>query len=371
MSKHDALPVVALYLPQFYETSYNNYWWGEGYTDWVACREAKPLFEGHRQPRVPYDSNYYDLSKVDNLIKQADMARSYGIDGFAVYHYYSCGKKLLHKPLELIRDNKTIDITYFLFWANEHWRKAWFGHDESIIWRQEYGTKTHWKQQYTYCSSFFKDSRYIKIDNRPVYAIYKAWDIDDIDEFIELWNTWAMEDGFSGIYFVKALGRKDKERLGSFSAIATREPNYTFAFEESLFEKILRVSSSSIISILNKKILFAIGKGIVMKKIDYDKIWQRILRRSYNQYPTLVGAFVDWDNSPRKSYNSTIMTGVEVDKFRKYFHCLYHKAKEQSSPMILINAWNEWGEGAYLEPDQITKYGYLEAIKDVVNGGID
>lgn len=129
--------IVALYLPQYYETSYNDEWWGKGYTEWTACKAAKPLFRGHCQPRVPLNDWYYDLSLKYNIKKQIDLAKKYGIDGFAIYQYYSCGKKLLDVPTEMIRDNRDLDIPFFLFWANESWKKAWFGQDNTVVWAQE------------------------------------------------------------------------------------------------------------------------------------------------------------------------------------------------------------------------------------------
>ena len=357
--------IVALYLPQFYETEYNNKWWGKGYTEWTALKKASPLFDGHYQPRIPLDNNYYDLSQRDSIKQQVDLAKEYGVDGFAIYQYYSCGKKLLEVPTEIIRDDPSLDIPFFLFWANESWRKAWFGQDSSVVWEQEYGEEKEWRQQYEYCSSFFSDERYIKIDGKPVYAIYNAWDLPDVDHFIERWNQWARDDGFAGIFFVKAVGRRDRKERGAFSATVTREPNYTFAHDELLVEKIARVAKSRTVNFINKTILLKKGKGIVMTKASYDLIWERIIKRPIVDNNVFLGAFCDWDNSPRKSYNSIIMKGATPEKFGLYFGQLYRKAIDNSVPMIVINAWNEWAEGAYLEPDERCRFAYLEAIRNV------
>lgn len=359
--------IYALYLPQYYETSYNNMWWGKGYTDWVATRGAKPLFKGHRQPRRPLGDNYYDLTRVESIVNQAEMAREHGVDGFAIYQYYSCGKKLLEKPTELIRDNPAIQIGYYLFWANEHWRKTWFGQDEEIIWTQEYGDKSDWRSHYEYCRTFFKDERYLKINDMPVYSIYKAWDIKDIKEFMRCWNEWAIEDGFAGIYFVKTLGTNESQSLDGFSATVRREPNYTLAHDQTLFEKFYRISRTILITAINKAILMPRKTGLLMLSVSYDAIWQRILSRPATSAPTFLGAFTDWDSSPRKSYNSLVMKGVSVKKFEYYFSKLYNNAKLSNSAVIVINAWNEWGEGANLEPDCDINYGYLEAIKSITS----
>lgn len=356
--------VVALYLPQFYETEYNNKWWEKGYTEWYACKRAKPLFEGHNQPRIPLNKNYYDLSQKENIRWQMKLAKEYGIDGFAIYQYYSCGNKLLEIPLELIRDDPTLDLPFYLYWANESWRKTWFGQDNKIVWEQKYGTELDWRAQFDYCLQYFKDSRYIKIDGKPVYAIYNAWDIPNQNRFLSLWDEWAREAGLPGIYFVKTIGRHEKDECGRFSARVTREPNYTFAYGEKLFEKIWRVASTRTIDFINTKFLLKKGKGIVRLKTSYDMLWDRILNRENQDDRTFLGCFCDWDNSPRKSYNCNVMMGVTAEKLKNYFRKLYIKAQTIGSPMIVINAWNEWAEGAYLEPDEKNGYAFLEAIKE-------
>ena len=239
----------------------------------------------------------------------------------------------------------------------------WFGQDRKILWKQRYGKEKEWKEQFKYCLRYFKDERYIKIKNKPIYGIYNAWDFAEIDKFIEKWNQWAKEEGFSGVYFVKAMGSHDKNELWAFSATVAREPNYTFAYDERFLEKTIRVVKSRIIDWINRRFLLDKGKGIVMLKISYDKLWKRILNRDIKDSNTFLGAFTDWDNSPRKSYNSIIMEGATPEKFGAYMRQLVQKARERNVPMIIINAWNEWAEGAYLEPDE--KYGdlYIQQIK--------
>ena len=354
--------IVALYLPQYYETEYNNEWWGKGYTEWVACKQAKPLFRGHQQPKVPQGENYYDLSAKENIKHQMELAKKNGIDGFAIYQYFSCGDKLLDVPTEIIRDNPDLDFPFFLFWANESWRKMWFGQDKKVVWEQKYGEEAEWKEQFSYCLPYFMDKRYIRIDDMPVYAVYNAWDIPNADRFIALWNAEAKEAGLKGIYFVKTLGRNDSKELGAFSAKVTREPNYSFAFGENLIEKAARILRSRIADWLNRKVLMPRGRGVVMTRASYDMMWKKILMQKCDS-TTCMGAFVDWDNSPRKSYNSIVMGGATPAKFGDYMKKLFKKAKSAGAPMIVINAWNEWAEGAYLEPDEANGSAYLEQIR--------
>lgn len=359
--------LIALYLPQFYETDYNSAWWGEGYTEWVACKRAKPLFRGHIQPRLPQNNNFYDLSIKENIKWQMDLAKQYGIDGFAIYQYYSCGKKLLEVPTEMIRDDESLDLPFFLYWANHTWTKGWVGDDESVLWKQEYGSEKDWRKQFEYCLEYFKRESYIKIDGKPVYFIYQPWNVPDIDSFIYSWNKWAIDEGFKGVYFGKTLGsrRDENEEVDSFSCVVRREPLYTIEFDQTQIERSLNRLRFAVIRRINKYILSRFSKGIVVQKRSYDRIYKKIIRRDIDS-KVVIGALPDWDNSPRKGYNSIVMQGATPKKFGRYLKLLIEKGKKANSPMILINAWNEWAEGNYLEPDDIYGDAYLQEVKKAV-----
>lgn len=356
--------VTALYLPQYYETEYNNQWWGKGYTEWYALKRAKPLYPGHNQPRVPLKGNYYDLSKKENIRWQMQTAREYGIDGFAIYQYYSCGEKLLEVPTEMIRDDPSLDLPFFLFWANESWRKAWFGQDSTIVWEQKYGQESDWRAHFDYCLPYFKDERYIKIDGKPVYAIYNPRALPDQDRFMDAWDRWAKEAGLPGVYFVKKIGYRDSEERGRYSAIVMREPGYTIVHNEPFLRRAFCAVKERGILFINNYILKKTGRGIVRTKLSYDRLWNRIISAEYEDKNVILGCFCDWDNSPRKGFNSLVTQGVTTEKFKTYFSLLFDKACKIGSPMIIINAWNEWAEGAYLEPDEKNGYGFLEAIRE-------
>ncbi len=368
--------VLALYLPQYYDTDYNNDWWGNHYTEWVACKKAKALFEGHQQPKLPLNNHFYDLSDKKEILWQASLAKEYGIDGFAIYQYYSCndskygkrngrhGSMLLEVPTEIIRDNKDIDTNFCLYWANHDWRKAWFGQDEKMLWPQVYGTIEDWREYYEYNRTYFLDKRYIKIDNKPVFIIFADWHFKEIDSFIDYWNDWAIDDGFNGIYFVKTDDAHSKKQLGKFSASYRREPFYSFGNRLGIMGMADRVLKRKCLPLVNK-LLNKANKGIISYKYDYDKLWNLICNNSFDE-KTIPGVVMDWDNTARKGYNGQILTGATVEKFEKHFKQLVKKCKQSNVPFILINAWNEWAEGAYLEPDSINGYAYLEAIKKVI-----
>ena len=359
--------IVALYLPQYYETEYNNKWWGKGYTEWTACKQAKPLYKGHYQPRIPYNKFYYDLSVKDNIKWQISLAKEYGIDGFAIYQYYSCGEKLLEKPTEIILDNPDLDIPFYLFWANESWRMAWYGQSNKVVWKQEYGEEKEWRDQFDYCLRFFLDKRYMKIEGKPIYVVYHPSEFKNINVFINKWQEWARQSGLPGIYFVKTIGAADDRGLGEFSAIITREPVYAFAYDERFLYRNIRRIKTRIISIINKKVLMKKDQGIIRYKVSFDKVWKGIINRKDVGCPAFYGAFTGWDTTPRKGYNGIITEGATPEKFGIYLKKLYDKARDNHIPQIVINAWNEWAEGAYLEPDEKYEFAYLEQIRDIKN----
>lgn len=366
--------VYALYLPQYYETNYNSDWWGKGYTEWFACKQAKPLNKNHYQPRVPLNNHYYDLSVKDEIANQAKIAKEYGVDGFIIYQYYSCndseygdkngkhGRMLLNKPTEIIRDNKDIDIPFCLYWANHDWRKLWFGKDPTLLWPLEYGKEEDWKEFFEYNLKYFKDERYIKVDNKPMYFIFRTDNFKQVDSFMKYWNELAKENGFDGIYFVKTLDARTNKSKGNFDAVHFREPLYTFSkgFSKSAF--FCRAVKVRIRKFINKRVE-KFDKGIIADTCDYDKAWNSILNRDEYGEDVIPGAFADWDNYPRKGYDAMMLKNATPEKFKIHFKKLLDLCRKKKVPFMIINAWNEWAEGAYLEPDEKYKFAYLEAIK--------
>lgn len=204
VERKDCVRILALYLPQFHSIPENDKWWGRGYTEWTAVKNAPPLFANHYQPRIPLDNNYYDLS--DNSGKtwfwQAELARKFGIYGFCIYHYWFEGKQLLERPMEILRDHKEIDINYCICWANETWSRNWYAQERTVLVEQRYGDESAWIKHFEYLNTFFRDKRYIKIDNKPVINIYHSQEITCFKEMLECWNRLAIQEGYAGVYIV-------------------------------------------------------------------------------------------------------------------------------------------------------------------------
>lgn len=358
------MPVYAILLPQFYRTPYNDRWWGEGYTDWVATRNAKPLFKGHRQPKAPLNGEY-DQSRPETLEWQAGLAKKFRIDGLAFYHYYSLGSHLLEKPMEVLLANPQIDMPFFMYWANEDWRMNWYGHGSKLLWHQEYGRERDWRDHFEYCLPFFKDPRYVKFDNRPVFVVYRPQDLVVFHDMAALWNELARENGFDGVYFAATSAHFHGEPIDQiddplYTAVYYREPSYfKSSWNGDYGVKVRRV--------LDQTILGKLGHQVIMDPEDYDKVWRHILKEEVRpDKEAILGAFPSFDNSGRRGYLSQVMMHDGPEKFGRYFAAQYQRGLELGARAVMINAWNEWGEGNHLEPDTHFGYAYLEAVRDAV-----
>lgn len=342
------MKVFAFYLPQFHEIEENNKWWGKGFTDWYNVKNATKMIKNHNQPKVPYENNYYDLSNDGELSKQISIAKKYGIDGFCFYHYWFNGKKLLQKPIENFLEKNKEEFSYCLSWANEPWTRSWDGKNNEILIDQKYGDEKEWTMHFNYLLKFFKDERYEKIDNKPVFLIYRTANINRCDDMIKFWNTLAQDNGFNGMHVIETLTAFQKHPVCIESnAVVEFEPMLTLKYYLPIFENIKRAFKK-------------LRKNTPMT-VNYDVVWKSILKRNnkYLDKEIYLGAFVDWDNTPRKKERGCVFVGGNPDKFGKY---LNQQFKKQQSNMIFINAWNEWAEGTYLEPDIVNGYKYLDEV---------
>jgi hypothetical protein len=353
------MKLIAFYLPQFHTIPENDEWWGEGFTEWTNTTKAKPLFNNHYQPREPYNDNYYNLLDDSTKKWQVELARKYGIHGFCYYHYWFNGKMVLQKPLEQVLENKEINQPFCISWANEPWTRSWDGLTSEVLLEQEYGNKEDWLNHFNYMLKFFLDERYIKINNKPVLVVYKVESIPNHKELFEYWIEKAKENGLEGLYIVETLNGLQKEAVSNISeAVIQFEPNYTIHHDRPLIDKMKNKL---------KNILMIPTKGsFIYNSMDYDITWRRILKRQmYIEGKKIFpGAFVDWDNTARKGENALVFNGTTPEKFEKYLTQQVKKGKDvYESEFLFINAWNEWAEGTYLEPDKKYGYAYLEAVK--------
>lgn len=373
------MKVVAFYLPQYHTIPENDNWWGKGFTEWTNVKKAKKIFSWQSQPRIPLNKNYYNLdAEHERTMRwQIDLAKKHGIYGFCFYHYwFKDGKKLLEKPVEKFLNDTSLDINFCLSWANEPWTRTWDGGNKEVIMPQEYGNKKEWKEHYQYLRSFFLDKRYMRKDNMPIFVIYRPELISNLDEMLQYWQHLSKNDGFDGLYIISqgSVYGTTKKRSKMINTYILYEPGYTQAEYSVKRSNLLKKFIENPRLFLN--IQWEKAKVLVSKIVkinipelttyifDYDLFWKHIVTRRYIDNSIIPGAFCDWDNSPRRgSRGSRIFKGASPKKFEKYFELLVKKTKnETTQDMIFINAWNEWAEGTYLEPDNENECRYLQAV---------
>ncbi|MBO6119314.1 MAG: glycoside hydrolase family 99-like domain-containing protein [Lachnospiraceae bacterium] len=362
--------IIAFYLPQFHEVPDNNKWWGKGFTEWTNVRSAKPIFTNQYQPNIPYKKNYYNLLQKETVQWQTELMNKYNVYAFCYFHYWFEGKKILEKPAENLLKWKDINQKFCFAWANTTWARTWTAinykatswyandgkndsNDNGILLKQDYGDINDWLKHYKYLSKFFKDERYIKVLNKPMILIYDLKDITDSNEMFSLWTNLAKQDGFDGLHIVSINQNRNKNQYVDAIALYDKYNKYDRHIMRSIYNRIA------------KKLGFKVLPNI----LDYKTVWKNIaLRKKYNyDAPVYLDAFVKYDDTPRKGYYATYIKNESPEIFEKYLMIQMEKANKMNCQYIFLDAWNEWGEGNYLEPDERFGYKYLEALKNSVD----
>ncbi len=354
---------IALYLPQFHEIPENNEWWGKGFTEWTNVKKSKPVFPGHYQPHVPLDGDYYDLTNLETMRRQADLAKSYGIYGFCFYHYWFSGKLLLEKPVEeWLASN--IDFNYCLSWANENWTRRWDGKEQEVLMQQNY-SKEDELAHIRYLMKFFNDPRYIKVGNKPVLLMYRTELHPFIKEATDIWRQEAKKAGFEDLYLIRMENfvRNQAPSLSGFDAGMEFAPDGTCQGLKVLKKNLLRYRLSKVLHYTKVR-----RSGYFTNYVyDYSDLKSNMEERVTPNYTYFRCACPSWDNSPRRSQDAQIYVNISPKAFGEWIKTLKAYTEKRLSTdkqFLFINAWNEWGEGCHLEPD--SKYGhqFLEALRD-------
>lgn len=329
---------IALYLPQFHEIPENNAWWGEGFTEWTNVKKAQPRYKGHDQPRIPDESfGYYDLTDAKVLQRQADLARKHGVYAFGVYYYWFSGKRLLEKPMDILLEHPEIDFPFFLIWANENWSRRWDGKEADILIGQEY-SKDDPEKFIRDLKKYMDDPRYMRVDGKPVIGIYNPIEVPHAADVLKAWRKAAEEMGIGEIQIWSCVTDTNAEAAGITAQV---DAEYEFPPRGKGF-----VSYEE-----NKE------GGVIW---NYGELVESAKNYSLdNDHPVYRGTMLSWDNSARKKRNYHVWKGYTPQLFYKWNRIAINYTRRHfpaDKRFIFINAWNEWGEGTYLEPDN--KYGF-------------
>lgn len=372
--------VIAYYLPQFHPTKINDKYWGKGFTEWTNVTKAKPQYRGHYQPQIPADLGFYDLRLPEIRQAQADMARENGVEGFMYWNYwFGNGKKILEMPIEELMRTAKPDFPFCVGWANHDWsNKTWqktkrFTKD-TVFLKQEYLGKQDYTDYFYYLLPMFRDHRYIKVDEKPLFYVFDPDSCPDMKEFIQLWQHLAEKNGILGIHFVAradSIGKADeiykknfmnevKARYDryidmGFDAVSSMNFRRAEILATGFFKKIIRN--------IRRKIF-----GYALNSHDYMKLTEHYYTDEDKLdyvYPQITPRK---DKTPRAGKNALVYTGSTPEKFRIAIKMALEKIKDKDDEhkILFLNSWNEWGEGSYMEPDIVWGHQYLDVLREEI-----
>lgn len=345
------LRAIAFYLPQFHPIPENDLWWGKGFTEWRNVTRARPNFSGHRQPLLPADLGYYDLRLSDIREEQARLAREYGISGFCYHHYWFGGQRLLERPFNEILESGRPDFPFCLCWANENWTRRWDGAEHEILIAQNHSEEDD-RNFIRSLFPAFADKRYIRIDGRPLLIVYRADILPEAARTADRWREEMHRAGMGEIYLCAAqsFGIGDPEPYG-FDAAVEFPPH--------------GVDAPDLASAIEK-----LNPNYTGKVYDYLTAAESMIRKPPPDYALFKAAMPGWDNTARRQNHGNVFINSSPLAYEYWLGraveltARRHRGDER---LVFINAWNEWGEGAYLEPDQETGYEILKATREILD----
>ena len=351
---------LAFYLPQFHPIPENDNWWGKGFTEWTNVGKAKPLFKGHRQPKVPADLGYYDLRLPEVRAQQAQMAKDYGVYGFIYYHYwFGNGFQVLENIANNVLKSKQPDFPFCFCWANETWSGRWHGLDSKILAEQTYPGIEDLKAHFNYLLPFFKDSRYIRVNNKPVLIIYKYESLTALSyNYIEEFKNLAKKNGLDGLHVVASNVDKDNNNYKPLGYDA----KISFEINRVKYKQIELENKQ------NKTRFNLVSKKEKPKILDAKKMFSQV-KYVKSDVPTYPMVLPNWDNTPRSTNRGEVFINTTPQLFKNEVKkaIKYIEANTLDEKFLIIKSWNEWAEGNYLEPDLEHGHAYLKALKEAIS----
>lgn len=368
---------ICFYLPQFHPIPENDRWWGEGFTEWTNVASARPRFRGHYQPHLPGALGFYDLRLEETRVAQAALAARFGIHGFCYYHYWFSGQRLLGRPLDDMLASGKPDFPFCLCWANETWSRTWSGREHDVLIRQEYSNADH-QRHIAWLAGVFDDHRYIRIDGRPLFLIYRPESIPELGRVLDEWKNYCVAKGSAAPFFCavsSGFSMLDDDALLAFGfdAIVNFEPNRqhfpaarnAMGHAVSLARRVLPQRWYDALRNSTR-----LAQGRVNTVVDYAAyVDASIARVSCTTHPTFPCVFPSWDNSARK-VSATVIQNLSSAQYARWLGDAISRVSTypSESRLVFINAWNEWAEGCHLEPDSKLGVAFLEATRSCLKG---
>ena len=363
-----SIRTIAFYLPQFHPIPENDEWWGKGFTEWTNVVKAKPLFKNHYQPKLPTELGLYDLRVPEVREQQALLAKEYGIEGFCYWHYwFGNGKRILERPFNEVLESGKPDFPFCLAWANETWTGIWHGLTNEILIEQTYPGREDYIDHFNNLLKAFKDKRYMRVEDKPIFVVYRPNAIPDIKLFVETFQQQAIENGLKGVYLIATNVPVDWDaEARGFSAITpSNHDKLAYVRSESTIRNFYRKQ-------LNRKKVSKVFKKIFKQPThvyEYKEAMKWFVRDEDSKsiiYPMVIP---NWDNTARSGVNGFVLHNSTPELFKQVMQKAINKIKDLPADkrIVFIKSWNEWAEGNYIEPDR--KYGrkYLEVIKELID----
>lgn len=346
--------LIAFYLPQFHPTPENDEWWGKGFTEWTNVTKARPWFRGHYQPHLPADLGFYDLRLPEAREAQADLAKQYGISGFCYYHYWFHGRRILERPFGEVLATGKPAFPFCLCWANESWNRAWEEAKDGILVEQTYSHEDD-VAHIRWLLNAFGDPRYIRIEGKPVFLVYRGQNLPDALQTAETWRAEARKAGIGDIFLCIVLSNTKDSRIDpttiGFDAAVEFQPSLfrPRPFMQKAWQRLLRGPSNNLF-------------------LEYSEIINRALQAPEPSYRWFRCVTPSWDNTARRKTRALVLTGSHPDKYCDWLKAMILKSQPTATGdrVVFVNAWNEWAEGNHLEPCQRWGRAFLEASREAI-----
>jgi lipopolysaccharide biosynthesis protein len=359
---------IAFHLPQFHPIPENDEWWGNGFTEWTNVVRATPRLPGHYQPHLPADLGFYDLRLPEARAAQAKLAASHGIYGFCYYHYWFHGRQVLERPVNEIWKTGEPHFPFCLCWANEPWSRRWDGSNEAVLLEQRYSPADD-LAHIRALIPFFLDRRYIRVMDRPFFAVYRASELPDPQRTTDLWRREAERAGLKGLFLVRVESHNesgDPRNIG-FDSSLEFEPRWSELGRFQIFRRKWWHRHK-----------VGLGEPVFRDNVvyQYEDLVRRALTEPAVAYPRIPCVCPGWDNSPRRKTGAVIFLNSTPDLYKGWLREVVNRqaartgasgsSSDSSNSLVFINAWNEWGEGNHLEPCQKWGRAYLEATRSAL-----
>ncbi len=362
MCLESPIRLIAFYLPQFHPIPENDAWWGKGFTEWTNVAKAKPLYPGHYQPRIPADLGFYDLRVPEARCAQAQMARDHGVEGFAYWHYWFAGKRLLERPFNEVLNTGEPDYPFCLAWANDSWTGIWHGAPDRLLIEQTYpGIEDHTAHFYEVLSAF-QDDRYMTVDGKPIFIVMRPYALPAPRQFTDCWRELAQKEGIRDLFFIGITWIGWDSESSGFDAYIEHIPmaiidrlNKPRSLDFNL-ETLGTIFSNALQRITNSP-----------RIVSYQTFARQVKLNAELEVNALPCILPGWDNTPRSGRRGLVLHGATPELFGNMLRQAVDQveSREYTERIIFIKSWNEWAEGNHLEPDHVYGKEYLRIVKRI------